>query len=153
MDFEFLIKASRLYPIKKLDLIFGFFNNYKGNKTLQSYQHEIQIEDNYIYLLDQINELPDDLSSNFFDMHDKILKDKKELSEIFKKINKKEDLKVLSENTIFKEIRSSLKHLSGKKRPFLTSNECIVLCTVKNGENFVENFIKHYEEKGSIIFL
>ena len=41
-----------------------------------------------------------------------------------------------------------VKHVSGVKRLQLADNEAIVTCVVKNGEYYIEEFIRHYLGKG-----
>jgi hypothetical protein len=42
----------------------------------------------------------------------------------------------------------SVTHLHGPKRIRLLSNEAIVTCVVKNGEFYIDSFIRHYSEMG-----
>src|SRR5258707_220639 len=49
----------------------------------------------------------------------------------------------------------NITHLYGPKRIRLSSNEAVVTCVVKNGEFYVEHFIRHYANLGfrHIVFL
>jgi len=45
-------------------------------------------------------------------------------------------------------VAHSVRHLSGPRRLQLSGNEAIVTCVVKNGEFYVESYIRHYAEMG-----
>jgi hypothetical protein len=45
-------------------------------------------------------------------------------------------------------VSHSVTHISGPKRLLLVHNEAVVTCVVKNGEFYLENFIRHYLHMG-----
>jgi hypothetical protein len=45
-------------------------------------------------------------------------------------------------------VSMSVRHLYGPKRIRLSSNEAVVTCLVKNGEYYIEQFIRHYSQMG-----
>lgn len=45
-------------------------------------------------------------------------------------------------------VSRSVNHLHGPERVRLSSNEAVVTCVVKNGEFYIERFIRHYSQMG-----
>jgi glycosyltransferase involved in cell wall biosynthesis len=47
----------------------------------------------------------------------------------------------------------SMSHLSGKRKPILTSNEVLLVCLIKNGKVFLKPFLEHYRRIGIAHFV
>lgn len=52
-------------------------------------------------------------------------------------------------------VARSVTHVSGPRRVSLSKNEAIVICVLRNGEFYIEEFIRHYQRMGfaHIVFL
>src|SRR4030066_1320861 len=62
-------------------------------------------------------------------------------------------LKILLSPKLRRKIRESIvsmrvTHLFGPKRIRLSGNEAVVTCVIKNGEFYIEPFIRHYSQMG-----
>lgn len=90
-----------------------------------------------------------DMLVEIYKMQKEILKEFNNVDD--EKITKKKMLKVLNKNGVKKEINifKDFNLIYGKGKISYAIDEFVVVCLVKNGEHYIDHFIKHYKNLGA----
>ena len=145
MDLEFLLAASQLFCVKKINKELGVFRLFKGTKTIDGdYQEGLWSVETFDYVTNYINKLPPRLASSCISERDLFYEQKNQTAMAISNVSSTEDLASLPIGEINNKIRTSIKHIFGKTEPIEENDKVIVIAVLKNENYYVKDFLSHY---------
>ena len=145
MDLEFLLNASYLFSVTKINRALGAFRHFRGTKTINSYHNEEHWStETFGYTEKFIDKMPPLLAMEYVKKRNSFYENKNNVAKAIHDAATLDEMDKLSPWELIYKVRTSIKHLCGDIDPIFSEEGIIAMAVVYNENFYVKEFVEHH---------